>query len=42
MIKFNVADIKKKLMAETSFRMEVQPGELDLSSQDLPVIGKYL
>lgn len=40
MIKFNVADIKKKLMAETSFRMEVQPGELDLSSQDLPVIGK--
>ena len=40
MIKFNVADIKKKLMAETSFRMEVQPSELDLSSQDLPVIGK--
>ena len=40
MIKFNVADIKKKLMAETSFRMEVQPGELNLSSQDLPIIGK--
>ena len=40
MIKFNVADIKKKLMAETSFQMDAQPGELNISSEDLPVIGK--
>ncbi len=40
MIKFNVADIKKKLMAETSFQMELKPDELELSPEDLPIIGK--
>ena len=40
MIKFNVADIKKKLMGETSFQLELQPADLNISQEDLPIIGK--
>lgn len=40
MIKFNVADIKKKLMAEKTFQMELEPAELEMSPEDLPIIGK--
>ncbi|MEE3381525.1 MAG: DUF177 domain-containing protein [Succiniclasticum sp.] len=40
MIKINVAEIKKQLTGEKDFRFDVGPDELDLSEQDLPVVGK--
>lgn len=40
MIKLNVVEIKKKLVGEKSFRFELEPKELNLTPEDLPVVGK--
>jgi uncharacterized protein len=40
MIKLNVAEIKKKLVGEKLFRFELEPRELNLTPEDLPVVGK--
>ncbi len=40
MIKLSVVEIKKKLVGEKSFHFELEPKELNLTSEDLPVVGK--
>ena len=40
MIKLNVAEIKKKLVVEKTFRFDLEPKELNLTPEDLPVVGK--
>ena len=40
MIKLNVAEIKKKLVGEKTFRFDLEPQELNLTPEDLPVVGK--
>ena len=40
MIKLNVAAIKKRLVGEMPFQFELEPSELDLEPEDLPIIGK--
>lgn len=40
MIKLNVVEIKKKLVGEKSFQFELEPEELDLTPDDLAVVGK--
>ncbi len=42
MIKLNVVEIKKKLVGEKSFQFELEPKELNLMPDDLPVVGKIM
>lgn len=39
MIKLNVAEIKKRLVGKKFFQMELKPEELELTWQDLPIVG---
>lgn len=40
MIKLNVASIKKSLVGEMAFEFELDPSELDLIPEYLPIVGK--
>ncbi|MDD4319969.1 MAG: DUF177 domain-containing protein [Acidaminococcaceae bacterium] len=42
MIKLNVVEIKKKLVGEKYFRFELEPKELNLTPDDLPIVGKIM
>lgn len=39
MLKLNVAEIKKKLVGEKTFSFSLSPQELELSHEDLPLVG---
>lgn len=39
MIKLNVAEIRKKLVGERAFNYELEPSELEISSEELELIG---
>lgn len=39
MIKINVAEIRKKLVGERTFNYDLEPAELEISSEELKIIG---
>ncbi|MEG1727785.1 MAG: DUF177 domain-containing protein [Acidaminococcaceae bacterium] len=42
MIKLNVAEIKKRLVGKTEFHFELDASAVDLTQEDLPIIGTVL